>query len=306
MIADFGAKLVRYVASKKKRSIGSSTGAARYTRSLDMPFQPVIFADGQYAIFEDMYGHEGKYPNRGPTFAPWILMRERRNDIFYETKGVFVEEGQRWHDVRSKVQQDFMRPKSAYFYIDEIQNVSCDFIEYIKAKRSSQDKSLHHCYPDFLKYSFESISVIALETRLGCLKPTLDPEIDKLFTSVNALLESLIPMLQKPLWKYLPSPRWDRQFRESEDNFGILVDFCQKQIANAQQKIELDQDKDHRDEMSILAKMMQRNGPDSSYPMVMALDMMFAGIDTTGLTLAYLMYHLAAHPDQQAKAQWAK
>ena len=54
MIADFGAKLVRYVASKKKRSIGSSTGAARYTRSLDMPFQPVIFADGQYAIFEDM------------------------------------------------------------------------------------------------------------------------------------------------------------------------------------------------------------------------------------------------------------
>jgi len=56
MIANFGTKLVRFVASKKKgyRVPGQGAHAAKITRSLGMPFRPVIFADGQYAIFDDM------------------------------------------------------------------------------------------------------------------------------------------------------------------------------------------------------------------------------------------------------------
>ena len=84
-------------------------------------------------------------------------------------------------------------------------------------------------------------------------------------------------MLQKPLWKFLPSPRWDRRFRQSEDNFNILTEFCKKNIENARQKIK-DQENAHLDEMSILAKMMKRNGPESTYPIVMALDMMLPAL----------------------------
>ena len=29
-------------------------------------------------------------------------MREKRSDIFYETTGVLMEEGKKWHDIRSK------------------------------------------------------------------------------------------------------------------------------------------------------------------------------------------------------------
>ena len=56
MIADFGAKLVRFVAAKKKgyRVPGQGALAGKIKRSLGMPFRPVIFADGQYAIFDDM------------------------------------------------------------------------------------------------------------------------------------------------------------------------------------------------------------------------------------------------------------
>ena len=56
MIANFGTKLVRFVAAKKKgyRVPGQGAAAKKITRSLGMPFRPVIFADGQYAIFDDM------------------------------------------------------------------------------------------------------------------------------------------------------------------------------------------------------------------------------------------------------------
>ena len=87
MIASFGSRLVKFVmkrikglrapgqgvcvmdsVNRKKIQISvwifrlteSTTiigpAAGRIIRSLNMPFRPVIFADGQYAIFDDMAG----------------------------------------------------------------------------------------------------------------------------------------------------------------------------------------------------------------------------------------------------------
>ena len=45
----------------------------------------------------------------------------------------------------------------------------------------------------------------------------------------------------------------------------------------------------------------RRNGPESEINYVMALDMVNAGIDTTGNTLAFLIYNLARNPEKQQK-----
>ena len=47
--------------------------------------------------------------------------------------------------------------------------------------------------------------------------------------------------------------------------------------------------------------MILRNGPESTYPLVTAMDLLFAGIDTTGNTMGFLMYNLAANPVKQEK-----
>ena len=52
---------------------------------------------------------------------------------------------------------------------------------------------------------------------------------------------------------------------------------------------------------TILAKMIERCGPDSELPVVMANDALLAGIDTTGNTAGFIMYHLATNPDKQEK-----
>ena len=108
---------------------------------------------------------------RGPVFAQYKMMRDSRKDIFKENNtGMLMEEGEKWHEVRyscnfslhrnvwilnpyifdfysrSKVQQDLMRPKSATFYLEEIQNVAQDFVDFIKEKRSVDD----HVIKDFL------------------------------------------------------------------------------------------------------------------------------------------------------------
>ena len=42
---------------------------------------------------------EGKYPNRGDLFAPLRLWRESRPDLFWDTKGVLIEEREEWQKV---------------------------------------------------------------------------------------------------------------------------------------------------------------------------------------------------------------
>jgi hypothetical protein len=54
--------------------------------------------------------------------------------LFAETKGILVEDGERWQQSRSKVQQDMMRPKSAFFYFDKIDDTSVKLVDYIRCK----------------------------------------------------------------------------------------------------------------------------------------------------------------------------
>ena len=107
--------------------------------------------------------------------------------------------------------------------------------------------------------------------------------------------------MQWPTWKFLP-PRWNKTFRNAQADTDILLNFGKKKVDEATKRIFDDNIQDSH-EMSVLQKLILRNGPNSSYPLVTAIDMIFAGIDTTGNTLGFLMYHLATNPDKQEKLQ---
>ena len=51
-------------------------------------------------------------------------MLQVRADLYKTTKGIVGSHGQGWYEVRSFVQQDMMRPRSAMFYIDTIDATS--------------------------------------------------------------------------------------------------------------------------------------------------------------------------------------
>ena len=118
-------------------------------------------------------------------------MREQRKDIFYETTGVLMEDNEKWHDTRSKVQQDLMRPKSAHYYMHEIDNISEEFMIFIRKTRSTDEKIMKNSLPELYRFTLESICYIALDTRLGCMNVPLDPEISKMFEASKAFLSKL-------------------------------------------------------------------------------------------------------------------
>ena len=70
------------------------------------------------------------------------------------------------------------------------------------------------------------------------------------------------------------------------------MNICEKYLNKALESLQEDSD-------SLLAKMVKTCGKDSSIPLIMGLDNMNAGTDTTGTSATFLMYHLARNPDKQ-------
>ena len=95
----------------------------------------VYAADGKYPIapFLDIFRAYRKgirsdlYPNSGMQY----LKKKRLTIvkiIFLLSGGLLGEQQEGWHKIRSVVQQDMLRPKSAYYYIDSLQDVLDDFL----------------------------------------------------------------------------------------------------------------------------------------------------------------------------------
>ena len=91
-----------------------------------------------------------------------------------------------------------MRPKSAMFYVDQLQEIGDEFVSFIRRERDSNPDRL---IPDLLlpchRFALESITAIALDTRLGCLDPEIPPGISQYFKKplVQVFHQSYFPNL---------------------------------------------------------------------------------------------------------------
>ncbi|XP_059096485.1 probable cytochrome P450 49a1 [Tigriopus californicus] len=252
---------------------------------------------------EIAYKHEGKYPNRGSGFAPLLKWRQSRPDMFEETTGVLMEEGEQWHHVRSLVQQDLMRPKSAMFYLDQIQDIGHDFVDFLDRKMSASEdgKTIRDLLPQLYNYGFEGSAAIALNRRMGVFRENPDPEVLQQLQEVRYVIEMLPELIMGiPWYRIIPwmSPKYQK-FVGHIDNFAYFVkaqiDEVKVQIKEKVEKNQLQKS----DDISVLEKLILKNGLTSNIPFVMALDMIAAGIDTTGASSGFLLYHLAANPEKQ-------
>jgi hypothetical protein len=125
------------------------------------------------------------------------------------------EQGERWYSIRTKVQQDMLRPQSALFYLDPLQDISRDLVATIRAGRSKdsleyvglaeqKDTFLHLLH----LWAFESICAIFLNTRVGAFATPTKRQSHEAHEFVEAvetfISHSMKILFGPPIWKYLP------------------------------------------------------------------------------------------------------
>ena len=158
-----------------------------------------------------------------------------------------------------------LRPKSAMAYIEDIEQISSALLDLIEDSLDDNrevDDLLEHVN----KFALESIVIIFLDKRLGCLQKNLPENSDavKFINAVKVMTgkdgNDLFHGL--PLWKIYPTgpfKRFDKASIEVNNISKKYVEAAIEELKNSKVT--------NYEDMSVLQRLIQRCGPGSQIPL---------------------------------------
>ncbi|KAF8795078.1 putative cytochrome P450 301a1 like protein [Argiope bruennichi] len=207
--------------------------------------------------------------------------------------------GEEWDQLRKKSQTHILKPGLVIRYLNLLLGVAKEMAEKI-----SEIIDANNEIPDFsdelYKWTLESVCLVGLDTRLGCLERNLPEDSDGM-KMINAVLNQFECMIKLEVfsghiqfWKFLPSPTWRKFVKNSDIYSEIAFKYINKAMSNLE-SIEANEDKP----FTLLQAMLIEKKLDIRDIMVVIADFLMAGIETTAHSAGFLLYHLARNPDKQ-------
>lgn len=136
------------------------------------------------------------------------------------------------------------------------------------------------------RLSFESLALVALNKNLGLLRQTnLDPEILKYFSNVRRFLQLVYHLDVEPsMWKIIPTPRYYESMRVQTELFDTTQKYVNETLKELEEK---EKSGVQTENLGILEKMLKIN---RKMAIVMAMDMLLAGVDTVSVTVGNMSF----------------
>lgn len=225
-------------------------------------------------MFEKVFRTEGPYPNRRGLETFTYYRKKVRPEIFGETGGLISEQGESWFHARSKINPVMLQPKTVKMYVEKVDNVALDFLQKVRQIRNADTLEMPNDFGNELnKWALESIGVIALDTRVGALMDdTKDGrQIIELVKNFFVLSYELDVALS--IWKYYKTP----QFKKLMWTFDEMTKLIMKYVDQAVVRLDNSSGNADAQDCSILEKLLKI---DRRIAIVMAFDMLLAGVDT--------------------------
>ncbi|XP_026462560.1 cytochrome P450 12b1, mitochondrial-like isoform X1 [Ctenocephalides felis] len=259
-----------------------------------LPGKPDMVFLYNFDHMEKVYRTEGPWPDRPAFESREYYLREKRPEVFKSVYGLIHSQGEEWQKIRSVVNQPMMQHKITRQYVGWIEEIANDFIARMKTRLDKEGNVPEDFQMEMNKWSLESIARIAVDTRLGCFNPDAREHADG---------EKLINALQKffvlgyeieilpSFWKYIKTPKFNELMQVYDD----ITEVALKYISQAMKRLETNPSSDEEN-LSVLEKLLKK---DPQVAIIMALDMFFAGVDTTSSSTITTLYNLAKNQDKQ-------
>lgn len=245
---------------------------------------------------ECVFHHEGRSPMRLSHQALEKYRLER--PAYYNNGGLLPTNGPNWNKLRSVLQKPLNIPQVAYSYIPKMQAVTDDFIEQLQDDVMLADGRVPDLLPELRRWALESIGVLALDTRFGCLGSERDhPRIRAIMQAAYDTQEVVMTTETGfPFWKYFRTPAYKKLERAQELLYEIAKELVLKKQAELKSR-PLDGDT----KKTVLEAFLTSADLDLKDTITAATDLLFAGIDTTSYALSFMLYYLSTHPEIQER-----
>ncbi|KAE8748023.1 Cytochrome P450 CYP301 [Frankliniella occidentalis] len=248
---------------------------------------------------QQIFRTEGQWPIReGISSIDYYYKNYRKNLQF----SLGTANGEVWQKFRSAVNQVAVQPRNVKVYVEPINAVAEEFIQRMKSIRDANQQMPDDFTTEIKKWAAESITYVALDTRLGMLENNIHPDSDagRLVELVKNTFDAMAKLeFGLSPWKYISTPTW-RQLKSSMDTFTEMATRHVNEVVDRLSK--LSEEEIASRQFSVLERLLV-NSHDSDKGVAFALDMMLAGIDTTAHQTSSLLYFLATHPEQQRALQ---
>ncbi|CAG9791827.1 unnamed protein product [Diatraea saccharalis] len=223
--------------------------------------------------------------------------KSKENQIKSNVYGLITDHGESWKQFRSTVNPVLLQPKTIKLYTASIDEVALDMIARLKSLRGENNMIQSDFAMEMNLWSLESIALVALGRRLRCFDshlPSNSPEkrlirlVHEIFTVANNL------DFKPSFWRYFPTTTYMRAMKLYEEHERLACYFINKTIEEFQKenKRKLDDNK------SVLEKLLEIN---KDIAVVMASDLLLAGVDTTANTITAILFLLATNQEKQDK-----
>ncbi|XP_052737991.1 cytochrome P450 CYP12A2-like [Bicyclus anynana] len=209
--------------------------------------------------------------------------------------GLISDHGEVWKKFRSTVNPILLQPKTIKLYTNALIEVAEDMIKRMRSIRNEKNMLEGNFDVEMNLWALESIGVVALGGRLNCFDPNLPVESParKLIQMVHDIFKIADELDFKPsLWRYISTPTFKKAMKLYEDQINISKHFIGEAIKKLESK------KSSTEEKGVLEKLLEI---DENVAVIMASDMLFAGVDTAANTMTSTLFLLANNPEKQKK-----
>ncbi|XP_036331403.1 cytochrome P450 12b1, mitochondrial-like [Rhagoletis pomonella] len=244
------------------------------------------------ADFEVTYRNEGPWPVRIglESFAHYRM--NVRPEIFQGVAGLVTSQGRSWGEIRNKVNPVMMKVQNIRQNLPAIDEIAQEFLTRFDTLIDPSTGRLTADLTEEIKmWALESVALVALNTRMGLFsRHQVDAKAQKLVDNMTVFLNMAYHYDVSPsFWRYFETPGFKKLIKALDNITEVTTDYIEKAMAKfaSEQNVE---------GKSVLEKLYRI---DKKVAMVMAMDMLMAGMDTTSSAFISTLYLLSTNPEKQ-------
>ncbi|XP_004520838.1 cytochrome P450 12b1, mitochondrial [Ceratitis capitata] len=241
--------------------------------------------------FEVVYRNEGIWPIRAAMMSFDYYRKVKRVDFFKGQSGLVTEHGSAWGDMRNKVNPVMMKSASIRQDLPEIDKITMKFVDRLETLRDPITGLLKNDFHiELKKWAFESVIYISLNKRMNMTTESAKKETAQLVQNLADSFNLCFKYDMTPsMWKYFETPGFKKLMR----SYNGITEITYKYVLEAMERIKREGNKEAK---SVLDKLLRI---DPHYAVLMSIDSLTSGMDTTASTFITALYHIARNPDKQ-------